>query len=233
MSIVVPAEILSSVFGLVDSGVLGVFYQVKGGTDFSFTNAVEFKINEPSLADAHGRNNSGSNAEFAKALDRKPKAGSALSFVAKQKCNYADNQYAYMLEKRGLTRSIQQSMARAPQKQSEYYAGLNSETEKNPLKRVKKRRFLESRRMLKGLLEQKPIAKDPESLPQHVQEAMVEDVLRNGGSVTPLGSVPEAIRKTGGGYNDKFKKYHDTWDKWSRLEGWEGMSPHMSPTKRG
>jgi len=180
-----------------DAAGMGIHYDIVGDTDVSSPTAgVQVKLNEKSLE----------RAEAKTGVTRTPKPGDkvAPSAVSKKQ-EQVDNKYAGMFDKRGLSNKIGFSP------HPDYRSTLSSNAA-SPLARVRQRRLLELRRTFDQIAaaKTKSIPISAERLPQEALKKIVEDAIKRGDQMTPVGSLDRAM-KMAGMQNKGLKKAYDRW----------------------
>lgn len=189
----------------------GVFHELQGDVNLSSpTPTATFKINEASLARAE-------QTSGADKIASRTKTGSALTKAqsAQQK---VDNQYSSLF--RGSLQTDADRFVKSSQRSDRrpsYRHALSPQQNpaKSPLLRAKNmRRLLELRKTFDQIRarQTKQVQLNPENLPEIAKRKIVEQAMSTGAAFTPLGKLPDAMKKVG--FN------HQEWKRWEHaLEG--------------
>ncbi len=163
---------------------MGIHYDIVGDTNVtSSTAGVQVKLDEKSLE----------RAEKMTGVTRTPKPGKQrIPEAAAKKQEQTDDKYVGMFDKKGLkygTRS-------GPRPN---YRSAMSSSAASPLSRVKQRRLLELRRTFDQIAaaKTKSIPISAERLPQETLRKMVQDAIKRGDQMTPIGSLEKAMKLAG------------------------------------
>ncbi|MFA4995073.1 MAG: hypothetical protein WC521_07215 [Bdellovibrionales bacterium] len=190
MAVITSTEMESIVgpqLGVIGGAATGldIHYKVDGNTDISSsTIPVNVKLSEKSLI----------NAEKKTGVTRTPKpnsqAMSPTSAIAKRQAQ-SDDKFAGMFSKRGLS----PRMGFTPR--PDYRAALAAPAV-GPLAR-NQRRLLALRKTFDQIAarQKKAVPLSAESLPQDILKRMVEEAIRRGDKMTPVGSLSHAMKVAG------------------------------------
>ena len=163
---------------------MGIHYDIVGDTDVSSPTAgIQVKLNEKSLERAEKMTGA--------TRTPKPESRAAPSAVSKKQ-EQSDNKYVGMFDKRGLSYGTRFGP------RPDYRSTLSSSAA-SPLARVRQRRLLELRRTFDQIAaaKTKSIPISAERLPQETLKKMVEDAVKRGDQMTPIGSLSRAMKLAG------------------------------------
>ena len=195
------SEIAADALGLsIDGPVagLGVHFDKPNPDDVkldSSTPSVDLKVNEGSLK----------RAENITGVSHTPVHGSKaevpLSLALTQQ-KKGDDKFVSMISGNKLQSAVERGMSSRERfgSRPNYRAHMSqSEMPKGPLARIQQRRKLELRRTFNSIAarKKKTVALNADSLPSSMLKKMVEKAINTGLAVTPIGALPQAIKKAG------------------------------------
>jgi hypothetical protein len=219
----IDSEVMKSVVGHTvaaagAAGGLGVHYDVKQGGDASAgTVTAEAELNEASLDRAKAINGNGDNKIFEQI--HAPQSNSLAS--AESKVSKAEEGYAHLFSKRGLLRATPKGPTFVPNRRRHDMSlrALSHEVNKNPLLRIRQRHYLALRRTFDEILHRRKIAINPEMLPQNTKNDIIENAMKTGEQITPLGPTAQVVKRAPQNLRQAFSKWGNALVPGSYIDG--------------